>query len=78
MDNLISYLTKLFENGNDFQLDSNVLNRNILLHGMNKKRVSKKECKQLFLAVYNTKLVIEGIHGRLKRKNFNLNQMLLN
>jgi hypothetical protein len=52
MNNLIAYLTKLFENGKDFQLDTKVLNRNFLLHGMSKKNVSQKECKQLFLAVY--------------------------
>lgn len=78
MNNLIAYLTKLFENGKDFQLDTKVLNRNFLLHGMSKKNVSQKECKQLFLAVYNTKLIIEGVNGRLKRKNVNITQMLSN
>ena len=78
MNNLIAYLTKLFENGNDFQLDTKVLNRNFLLHGMSKKSVSQKECKQLFLAVYNTKLIIEGVNGRLKKKNVNITQMLSN
>ena len=78
MNNLIAYLTKLFENGKDFQLDTKVLNRNFLLHGMSKKNVSQKECKQLFLAVYNTKLIIEGVNGRLKKKNVNITQMLSN
>lgn len=78
MNNLIAYLTKLFENGKDFQLDTKVLNRNFLLPGMSKKNVSQKECKQLFLAVYNIKLIIEGVNGRLKKKNVNITQMLSN
>ena len=45
---------------------------------MSKKSVSQKECKQLFLAVYNTKLIIEGVNGRLKKKNVNITQMLSN
>ncbi len=78
MNNLIAYLTKLFENGKDFQLDTKVLNRNFLLPGMSKKNVSQKECKQLFLAIYNIKLIIEGVNGRLKKKNVNITQMLSN
>lgn len=78
IDNLIAYLNKLFENGKDFQLDTNVLNRNFLLHGMSKKRVRQKDCKQLFLAVYNTKLVIEGLDGRLKNNNIHIMQILEN
>ncbi len=45
---------------------------------MSKKNVSQKECKQLFLAVYNIKLIIEGVNGRLKKKNVNITQMLSN
>ncbi|RHH10898.1 hypothetical protein [Faecalibacillus faecis] len=78
IDNLIAYLNKLFENGKDFQLDTNVLNRNFLLHGMSKRRVRQKDCKQLFLAVYNTKLVIEGLDGRLKNNNIHIMQILEN
>lgn len=45
---------------------------------MSKKRVRQKDCKQLFLAVYNTKLVIEGLDGRLKNNNIHIMQILEN
>lgn len=48
MNNLIAYLTKLFENGNDFQLDTKVLNRNFLLHGMSKRVLVKKNVSNYF------------------------------
>ena len=76
VDNLIEYMKKLFEQGNDFQLKTSVLNRNFLLHGMNKKSICQKECKQLFLAVYNTKMVIDSFNTEAQNKKLNISRLL--
>lgn len=68
MNNLIAYLEKLFENGQDFQIKTDVLNRNFLLHGMNKSKIRKMDCIQLFLALYNVIEVIDGVNGKMKEK----------
>ena len=69
-------MKKLFEQGNDFQLKTSVLNRNFLLHGMNKKSICQKECKQLFLAVYNTKMVIDSFNTEAQNKKLNISRLL--
>lgn len=76
VDNLIEYMKKLFEQGNDFQLKTSMLNRNFLLHGMNKKSICQKECKQLFLAVYNTKMVIDSFNTEAQNKKLNISRLL--
>ena len=51
--NLFSCIEKMFEKGNDFRTQPDVINRNFLCHGMMTRRVSKKDCIQLFLLYYN-------------------------
>lgn len=52
-DNVFSCLGKMFEKGNDFVRQPDVINRNFLDHGMMTKPVRKKDCIQLFLLYYN-------------------------
>ena len=51
--NLFSCIEKMFEKGNDFRTQPDVINRNYLCHGMMTRRVTKKDCIQLFLLYYN-------------------------
>lgn len=46
-------LETLFTNGNDFVKEPDVINRNFIHHGMNRRKVRRKDCIQLFLALYN-------------------------
>ena len=72
INNLISYLNKLFEQGYDFQLKTEVLNRNFLQHGMRKEPITEKECIQLFLALYNVIEVIDSLEVCLRKKNMSI------
>ena len=40
-------------NGDDFVKEPDVINRNFVGHGMNRRKVRRKDCIQLFLALYN-------------------------
>ena len=51
--NLFSCLETFFANGNDFKNEPLVINRNFVAHGMNKREVRRRDCVQLFLALYN-------------------------
>lgn len=57
--NTTAYLTKLFENANDFMKEPDLLNRNFIMHGMSKRRVRRKDCIKLFLALKNFLLLSE-------------------
>lgn len=52
-------LTIFFEDTKNFKIESMVLNRNYIDHGMNRKNVRKKDCIQLFLLLYNLCIVLE-------------------
>ena len=56
--NLFECLTVLLDDTNNFKLDSKVINRNMLLHGMSRHPVRKIDCIKLFLLLYN---LIEAI-----------------
>lgn len=60
--NLFSCLAKVFENGNDFKEQPQVINRNFLDHGMLTRRVTKKDCIQLFLLYYNTLCLLDMVY----------------
>lgn len=51
--NLFSCLETFFANGNDFEDEPAIINRNFIAHGMNKREVCQQDCVQLFLALYN-------------------------
>ncbi len=51
--NLFACIEKMFEPGKDFKTQPDIINRNFLCHGMLTKKVSRKDCIQLFLLYYN-------------------------
>ena len=60
--NLFSCLFKMFEDGNDFKKQPQVINRNFLDHGMLTRRVSRKDCIQLFLLYYNMLCLLDMVY----------------
>jgi len=51
--NLFACFEMLFYNAYDFRNEPSTVNRNYISHGMNSRRVRKKDCIQLFIALYN-------------------------
>lgn len=51
--NVNSCLQKVFEDGDDFKKQPLVINRNFVDHGMMHRKVTKRDCIQLFLLYYN-------------------------
>ena len=51
--NVISCLQKVFENGDDFKNQPEIINRNFLDHGMLERNVDKKDCLQMFILIFN-------------------------
>lgn len=51
--NVFACLETMFANGNDFNDEPEVINRNYLAHGMMKREVTRTNCVQLFLLYYN-------------------------
>ena len=62
--NLQSCLQKIFEDGRDFIKQPEVINRNFVNHGMITKKVTRKDCIQLFLFYYN----LLGLLNAIKNK----------
>lgn len=52
-NNVLACLKTVFEDGNDFMDNPAVINRNYIGHGMSKRKVTQKDCHQLFLLYYN-------------------------
>ena len=59
--NLRACLLKVFEDGNDFKEQPQVINRNFLDHGMLHRKVCRRDCIQLFLLYYNLLEFLEAI-----------------
>jgi len=59
--NLFSCLKVVFQNGNDFRIQPEIINRNFLAHGMLTRRVTRKDCVQLFLLYYNVLELLDMI-----------------
>lgn len=51
--NLFACLETMFAYGNDFKDEPDIINRNYVDHGMNRKRIRKRDCIQLFLVLNN-------------------------
>lgn len=51
--NLFSCLESIFKDGEDFKKEPPIINRNYVSHGMNRRSVRRRDCIQLFLALYN-------------------------
>lgn len=58
--NLIAFLETIFANGNNFYHEPVVINRNFIGHGMSTRRTRKRDCIQLFVALFNVLLVTES------------------
>lgn len=61
---LKSCLTKLFADAEDFSIPEYPINRNMLSHGMLKRKVEKKDCLQLFLLFRNLIMYINDYNER--------------
>lgn len=59
--NIFSCLFTIFADTNDFTCKGLVINRNCLCHGMNKRKVLQRECKQLFILLHNVNNFIKPI-----------------
>ncbi len=57
--NLFCCLMIFFNGTDDFKSEKKVVNRNFLGHGMNRRKVRKKDCIQLFLALSNLMIVLK-------------------
>lgn len=64
--NLFACLRKVYEDGGDFKRQPEVINRNFLSHGMLSRRVTRKNCVQLFLLYYNMLELLDLIYERGK------------
>lgn len=58
-ENVYTCLAKFFEDGKNFVEQPEVMNRNFLVHGMLTRRVSKRDCDQLFLLYHNWLSILE-------------------
>ena len=62
--NLFACLETVFQNGNDFKKQPDVINRNFLDHGMWVGNVRRKDCVQLFLLYYNMLELLDMIYRK--------------
>ena len=60
--NLFACLYAVFEDTEDFTKQTSIINRNFLDHGMITRRVTRKDCVQLFLLYYNLLDLLEFIY----------------
>lgn len=58
--NLFSCLESLFERAKNFEKEPNIINRNFVNHGMSRKRIRRRDCVQLFLALNNLTSFLSG------------------
>ena len=59
--NLFRCIETVFEQGDDFKKQPDIINRNFLDHGMFTRKVKRMDCVQLFLLYYNFVKMIEWI-----------------
>lgn len=58
--NLIAYFETVFASANNFKSEPTIINRNFVDHGMSNRRVRKRDCIQLFLALHNFLRLTDG------------------
>lgn len=63
-ENIIHSLLTVFADGNDFKEQPDGINRNFLGHGMLTRKVTRKDCVQLFLLYYNLLDYLDIIYGK--------------
>ncbi len=57
--NTATCLSQIYESYKDFDNEPNLINRNFVMHGMITRRVTRKDCLQLFLLYWNLLELIE-------------------
>lgn len=57
--NLFACLQTYFAKNTGFIEEPDIINRNFLMHGMSNRKVTKKDCIQLFLTLYNIILFLD-------------------
>lgn len=57
--NLFACLDTMFYGGDNFKENPAIINRNYIAHGMERRPVRKRDCIQVFLALYNLLLFLE-------------------
>lgn len=60
--NLFSCLNTVFDDGKDFKVQTDVINRNFVAHGMMRRQVTRKDCIQLFFLYYNMLELLERLY----------------
>ena len=58
---ILASLSVVFESGNDFRRQPNVINRNFIDHGMLHRNVIQRDCKKVFLLLYNFESMVEDL-----------------
>lgn len=59
LENIYACMKKVFQDGDDFKKQPDVINRNFLNHGMLTRRVRRRDCVQLFLLYFNWMMFLE-------------------
>lgn len=59
--NLFNYLELLFKKTDDFKTEPPTINRNFVSHGMARRSVRRRDCIQLFLALFNLAATLQYI-----------------
>ena len=60
---ILSSLSVVFETGDDFKKQPDVINRNFIDHGMLHRNVTQRDCKKLFLLLYNFLALVEDLEN---------------
>ncbi len=58
---ILSSLSVVFERGDDFKKQPDVVNRNFIDHGMLHRNVTQRDCKKVFLLLYNFEALVEEL-----------------
>lgn len=62
--NILHCLLTVFADGKDFRVQPDEINRNFVGHGMLTRKVTRKDCVQLFLLYYNLLSYLDIIYGK--------------
>lgn len=60
---ILSSLSVVFEAGDDFKKQPDVINRNFIDHGMLHRNVTQRDCKKVFLLLYNFVALVEDLEN---------------
>ncbi len=60
---ILASLSVVFAKGKDFRKQPNVVNRNFIDHGMFHRNVTQRDCKKIFLLLYNFTALVNDLAG---------------